>query len=137
MKYNKSTIMNKAHSLRTNYNMNMSAALTKAWGMAKIEILEAELFALNMHSPTGGANNIFAQNEIRAHRNAAAEIERKISALKAQIFPTVVTERKIKLENPTISVSFCKETSKYIETVVEYLTDTSEYLDVNAYNSAA
>jgi hypothetical protein len=128
--------MKKAHSLRINYSMNMSAALTKAWGMAKIEILETELFSLNMYSSIGGATNIIAQNEIKIHRNAVAVLESKISILKAEIFPTIKEETRIKLSTPTVSVSFCKETSTWIETVMEYAVSAKEYLDVNAYSAA-
>ena len=137
MKYNKVEIMTKAHSLRKNYNMSMSEALTKAWGLAKLENLNAELFELNMRDISGGANNIFAQNAIRANREAINAVQSKISVLQAVIFPTVVTERKIKLANPTIKVEFDKETKKYTETVIEYLTQTNEYLDINAYDKAA
>ena len=117
--------------------MSMSEALTKAWGLAKLENLNAELFNLNLIDVSGGANNIYTQNDIRANRETINAVQRKISVLQAVIFPTVITERRIKLANPTIKVEFDKETKKYTETAIEYLTQTNEYLDINAYNLAA
>ena len=134
--YNRSEIMKKMHRLIKAYGMSKSEALTKAWRMAKLEILSGELFILNAYSPAGGASNIMAQNAIREHNTAVNALTSKISALKAEIYPTVVTERKVKLSNPTISVTFDKETGKYTETVIDSLTQTSEYLDVHAYNAA-
>ena len=41
-RYNKSEIMKKAHYLRSNYGLNMSAALTQAWKLAKDETRRTE-----------------------------------------------------------------------------------------------
>jgi len=57
--------------------------------IAKQQILEVELFECNMKDLGGGANNIVAQNQIRANHETIAEFEVKIKNLKNEIYPKI------------------------------------------------
>lgn len=132
-KYNLSKIMTTANTLRNKYDMSASEALIKAWKIARVELLENELSELNQKDISGSVNNIFAQNALRENYNAINSIIKKIDLLKHEIYPTMKLERKIKLANPTVSVTFDKTTNKYIETPIDYIIRTDEYLDTSAY----
>ena len=147
-KYNLSEIMRKANSLNKNYKLSKSESLRKSWQFAKLEILENELFELNMKDISGGANNIIAQNEIRIHNAKIDSVQNKIADLKAQIFPTVTITEEIKLGQmektriikkmndiriftPNLVDEFAELKAKLDKGVETY---TREKLDVNAYN---
>jgi len=160
MKYNKVDIMNKAHSLRKVYNMNMSTALTKAWKMAKVAVLENEKFALDMKDLSGGRNNVVAQVAMRANQSAIERLASEISTLQAQIYPTVsmtqtydelgdakrnaLQERIARLEakiaeakNPIEKFSYERqhsEAKRTLENSIKVYTNT--VVDLNAYNAA-
>ena len=150
-KYDRKEIFIKAHSLRKVYNMNMSTALTKAWKMAKVAVLENEKFALDMKSLSGGRNNVVAQIEIRANEAAIERLASEISALQAQIYPTVQYEEtyctlseqeKKRIENrianadPNHPMHYytVKKLQREIEESVRIIK--GERLDLNAYNAA-
>ena len=69
----------------------IAEALRISWKMARLAKIENELFILNMKDLSGGRNNIFAQNQIRENNKAIAEANRRIEALKREIYPTVTT----------------------------------------------
>jgi outer membrane murein-binding lipoprotein Lpp len=122
----------------------MREALVKSWKMAKLAILESELFLFNMKDLSGGRNNVVAQMQIIANNSKIDELNRKVNALKSEIYPTVKEERRVRNKmfgqaSSTVRMTFCEETKKYIEEkieVPEYRTIASEYLDVHAYDAA-
>ena len=124
MKYNRVEIFNTAWRLAKNYNMDMSAALTKAWSMAKLEILKNELFGLNMYSPNGGANNIIAQNEIRIHEEKISAVKTKIDELKNRIYP------KIAIVEENATVKFMKAAIIRNEAMLASITKESDRQEI-------
>ena len=143
-KYNRTEIMRKAHSLRVSKNMNMSEALRKAWGLAKLEILESELFLLNMKDISGGRTNIAAQEQIRAKNARIAELSNQVNTLKAEIYPTRAIETRRdysqqdieffarKLRNDPYMTN--EQRAKYAVIVENgYIVETVVGLDENAY----
>jgi len=74
-------------------------ALRISWKMARLEVLENELFILNMKDVSGGRTNAAAQAQISANRRAIAETERRVDALKMEIYPTVTVAE----ENPAVA----------------------------------
>jgi len=150
MNYNKSEIMKKANALRARYGMNKSEALAKAWGMAKIANLEKELFELNLYSPTGGANNIIAQNEIRTHNEKIEKVTAKIENIKNAIYPRITATgtrtldmydrnrimrriNSITMFSPSLTDELAALEQQLAHGVEAY---TYETLDTGAYNAA-
>ena len=143
-KFDRKAIFTKAWRLVRNYNMDMSTALIKSWKMAKLEILENEKFLLDMKDLSGGANNIVAQNQIRANNAAIDELRNKISTLEQEIYPTI-KETRTYLTNKGFQAKesmklFKAGSSMYDELAKKVEENTRiqvcERLDTDAYNAA-
>ena len=80
-KYDLSKIMTKANSLRRVYGMSRSESLTKAWGMAKLDKVERELFLLEMKDRWNDTD-----------RRMSSDLRQDISRLKAEIYPELILE---------------------------------------------
>ena len=163
-KYNRVEIFKKMWRLVKNCNLSMSEALTKAWKMAKLEPLEAELFELNQKDLNGGKTNAVAQMMIMENNRRIDELHRQIAALKAEIYPTVtvtetVTKNTMTEAEKAAMTKRMNEAKEIMETAKNYrdklgfetmynslkkqLADsnkvevyTFERLDVNAYDAA-
>ena len=81
MKYNKANIMTKANNLRNVYGLTKSESLRKAWAMAKLEIVEKEVFYLNM------ANTLSYSDQ-----NRLSDMKHSIESLQACIYPKVLRD---------------------------------------------
>lgn len=151
-KYNLRTIMTKANALRKVYGMNKSESLKKAWMMAKLEILENELFTYEMKDLDGGKTNTVAHIQIRKNREAIESLQAKIRELKNEIYPRATKTRKVDLLGASrrklmeeilkkIEVRFGKDSDNYFEMNRKledgYEVYTSEVLNENAYSEVA
>jgi len=89
--YNKTSIMNKAHSYRTKHNLSMSDALRAAWLWAKRENIDKAMDATG-YDPFGnpyGANVFFAKQEFERLGHHLMSLDRGISLIIAGLLPAV------------------------------------------------
>lgn len=152
-KINRAEIFKKMHRLVKAYGMSKSEALTKAWKMAKLEIIENELFILNMKDLNGGRNNIAAQNQLCEQNRKIDELSKKVIELKEAIYPRITGSHEEKLTSEQIDgikwkINKIKNGDPYspkgererLEKMLAAGTVTITYenkLDLNAYNVAA
>ena len=138
-KYNLSEIMTKANRLRVIYAMDRSESLTKAWGMAKLDVLKEKGFLLKMK------NRWDSDDHSLSH-----DIDTKISELQQRIYPSI-TESKIEHTQDEIEgyrarineiksqpklMSWDLSTIRALEGLIENAVVTWTTVDVHAYDAA-
>lgn len=148
-KYNLSEIMKKAHRLVKGYGMSMSEALGKSWKMAKLEMLKSELFILNMKDISGGRTNVAAQAQIRKNNEAIERLQKEITKIKREIYPSEAKVEKIyrytqeQIQKQRNVLKQFKEGSEIYKAIKESLESMEKpeirtyiVIDENAYNVA-